>query len=125
MDASNPAVEVHTRLTPADLQRAVDDPVFFRNRAKKMTLIQLDKLHRIFSSPDIPVGQRMAFAEFLVKLADLGPKPAAQMPFEGARFGVNIVLDGSGQQSKLASVEIVQSIEPPIVPAAVLPVTDV
>jgi hypothetical protein len=91
MDSSNPAVSQQMNLSPAMLEAVGRDHRILVDIAKKMSLVQLDSLHRAAGNPNLPMGQKIQIAELTMKVADLFPRAAAANVSTGTPFSVNIV----------------------------------
>lgn len=91
MDINNPAVSQQMNVSPAMLEAVGRDQRVLVDIAKKMSLVQLDSLHRAAGNPNLPMGQKIQIAELTMKVADLFPRAAVANASAGVPFSVNIV----------------------------------
>lgn len=110
MDPQNPAVLQHTSVPPSLLEEVEKDPKVLTRIGRKMLLIQMDAIHRKLSDPNIGLGQRQAFAEFLAKLSDAYPKASTAVA-PGSGFSVNIIMGDSKPSSVRPVVEVIDATE--------------
>lgn len=107
MDTSNPAVSSQIKVSPADLQEVIENKNYLPTQAKKMLLVQIAAIHDRLRDPNVGVGPRQAFADFLAKLADAYPKASVQgVAGNGVGFSVNIVLEAPSAKPPAITAEV-------------------
>lgn len=105
MHPQNPAVTQQTRLSPAQVQEIVDDPVQMQFIARAMGAVNLDALYKhVVSSPDATFAQRMQFQELVNKMGRLLPEPDKQA--QGSGFSLKIVLGGGQPELELHATQV-------------------
>ena len=99
MDANNPAVASQTAISPADLERVAKDPTLLTETARKMLAVQMVTMHKRAADPNMPIGQRQSWMEFLAKIGDAVPKQNAVLAGgPGAGFSVQIIMNQPAAQ---------------------------
>lgn len=94
MDANNPAVSQHTRITPADLAEIGKNPAILSETARKMLALNMMVMHDRMKDVTVPIGQRQQWMDFLSKLGDAIPKQnAGAIGVSGPGFSVQIVMN--------------------------------
>lgn len=117
MKQDNPAVTRQLQTPPAMLEEVEKDPKAMSGWARKLLLVQINQMHLDVRTKDIPLSQRLQFAELLAKLGDAVPRasvPAAA----GSGFSVNIVF-GDNTRKKVDLEPVVE-----VVDAAPQPLTN-
>lgn len=110
-DQENPAITRQTRIPPALLEEAAADARTVEAFNRKLYFVTIDRIQREMRQVNVPLGQRMAWAEHLAKYGKVGAQaPAAQggIAGSGSGFSVNIVLNQPAQTA-LPKVEIVEA----------------
>lgn len=107
MDLDNPAVAALVTMPPALLEELAQNPKARKDHFTKLMLVQTDVFHMRLKDPNIPLTQRLAFMEFLAKVADVLPKPQAANASAAAPVAV-LNINFRGKKKDLPFVEVVR-----------------
>lgn len=106
MDLDNPAVAALVTMPPALLEEFAQNPKARKDHFTKLMLVQTDVYHMKLKDPNIPLSQRLAFMEFLAKVADVLPKPQVA---NGSAAPVAVLnINFRGKKKDLPFVEVVR-----------------
>lgn len=119
MQQSNPAVLRQTSVTPLLLEAVAEDPTILQELAVKMTMVQIDAVHRMLDNPNISLNQRLSTIETLSKIGQIGAygKTQAVQGNGSPSFSVNIVMGPNDKkQSITVDTKLVEDATSPAIP---------
>jgi hypothetical protein len=115
MDQDNPAVTRQLAVPPAILEQVGQDGKALQSYTRKFLMAQLSVLQDKMRDVNVPLAQRMQYAELLAKYSDLPTTPKEQKnsnPNGNAPgFSVQIVFSGNAPQAApLPRAEVVDAV---------------